>query len=214
MLLHKVTLALLLILPAGRALAQEPEQPLEQLRAEVIAVLGKFDPDPKKKEMAEQQLRADLSKIIGRYSGKLRPDMGSKKHITADKAFVLVIAANGRNGGNGEAAEADDAQAKLVIAVSGDGSPALVGQPAGGGGSARAKAATGIALAVGGRGGDGRAGTGGGGGGGTDATGGVGSVGLGGSGGTAGDGRAGGAGGCKIENPDAIVKAAKASQRK
>src|SRR5262249_16171011 len=138
------TLAFLFILLAGPALPQRPEQPLEQLKAEVIAVLRKIDPDPKHKAAAEQQLRAALAKVVAKYAGEFRPGVGSKRVVTADKAFVLVIAADGRNGRNGEAAEAEDAQAKLVVAVGGGGSPALAGQPAGGGGSARAKALSGV----------------------------------------------------------------------
>jgi hypothetical protein len=177
-------------------------------------VLGKFDPDPNKKAAAEQQLRAALAKLIDKYSGELRPGAGPKKFVSADKAFVLVVAANGRDGGDGEAAEASDAGAKLVVAVGGDGSPARVGQPAGGGGSARAKAPAGVALALGGRGGAAGGGLAGGGGGGSAAAGGSGSIGLGGNGGAGGDGRGGGAGGCKIDNPDAIIKAVKELQKK
>jgi hypothetical protein len=212
--LRTFTLVLLFILPAGRAQSQEPGQPLEQLRDEVVAALRKFDPDPKNKAAAERQLRADLSKVVDKYSMQLRPGMGSKKFVTADKAFVLVIAANGRNGEKGEPAEADDAKAKLVVAVGGDGGSALAGQTAGGGGLARAKASSGVALAIGGCGGVGNGGMGGGGGGGSDATGGIGSIGLGGNGGNAGDGRVGGAGACKIANPDAIVNAVKELQKK
>jgi RNA polymerase sigma factor (sigma-70 family) len=193
---------------------KEAEEPFEQLRAEVIAVLGKFDSDPKNKAAAEQQLRNALATIVDKYSEKLRPDMGSKKLVSADKTFVLVIAANGRNGKGGEVSEADDAVATLVVAVGGDGSPAGVGQTASGGGLARAKAPNGVALALGGRGGAGIGRMGGGGGGGSDAKGSIGSIGLGGNGGPSGNGQEGGAGGCKIENADAIIKAVKALQKK
>jgi hypothetical protein len=202
-------LVLLFTFPAGRALAEEPEKPVELLRTEAIAALKKFDSDPMKKKEAERQLRAELSKIVDKYSEKLRPAEGSKKHVSADKSFVLVIAANGLNGKDGERAEADDADAKLVLAVGGNGSPAAVGRQASGGGFARAKASGGVALALGGRGGaGGRKLGGGGGGGGSDATGDIGSVGLGGNGGD-GFGFVGGIGGCKIVKPDAIIKAMK-----
>jgi hypothetical protein len=211
------TLVLLFLLPARGALAQGADQSLEQFRAEVLAVLGKFDPNPKDEEAAaaEQQLRAALAKVVDKYSGQLRPAAGSKRYVSADKAFVLVIAADGRKGGKGEAAESEDARAKLVVAVGGGGTPAGPGQPAGGGGPARAKAPSGVALALGGRGGAGGGGMGGGGGGGSGAAGGIGSIALGGEGGQGNGGGDGGAGGGSgIDNPDAVRKAVRELQKK
>ncbi len=176
-------------------------------------MLSKFDPDPKNKEVAEKQLRADLSKVIDKYSKELRPGEGSKKYVSADKSFVLVIAASGRNGG-GDSAIGDGADAKLVVAVGGNGSPTQAEQTARGGGSAIAKAPSGVAVAIGGNGGAGGGGKGGGGGGASVAIGSIGGITLGGNGGSAGPGQEGGTGACKVGNADAVIKAVKELQKK
>jgi hypothetical protein len=195
---------------ASWARADEPEQPIEQFREEVVALLSKIDTDPKKAAEAEKQLRTDLAKIVEKYEAKFRSNEGSKKYVSKDKSLVLVIGANGQEGKGGAAAQADDSEAKIVIAVAGNGSPAKDGKKATGGGAAIAISRSGVAIAVAGNGGDGSAGLGGGGGGGSAGVlGGTGSITLGGSGGVGAAGEPGGVGATKIDKPEAIVKAMK-----
>jgi len=190
--------------------ADEPEQPIEQFRTEVIIALIKIDADPKNAAEAEKQVRADLAKIIDKYSAKLRPTEGFKKFVSKDKSLVLVIGANGQDSKGGSAAQVGDTEAKILIVVAGNGSAAKDGKKATGGGAAIAISRSGVAIAVAGNGGDGTAGLGGGGGGGSSgARGEIGAITLGGSGGLGPAGEAGAVGSSKIDKPEAIAKAMK-----
>jgi hypothetical protein len=158
---------------------------------------------------AKEQLRSELLRIVEQYGPSLRPQTGSKRYVSPDHRFVVVIAANAPVAEKGEDASAADDHALLVIAVGGNGGVGQRGKSAGGAGSAKAEAADGLAVALGGRGGDGRErGQGGAGGGAGNASGKVGSIGLGGSGGRGhrGGGHGGTAGGTGITNPTAIVE--------
>src|SRR5262249_24678334 len=104
----------LLVLPITDARSKEPDKPLDELQSEVIAVLARLESNPVNKEGAAQKLRTALYRIIDKHGGKLRPGTGSKKFVSADGTFVLVIAASGGNGRKGEKAEASDKKAKLV----------------------------------------------------------------------------------------------------
>lgn len=181
------------------------EEALALFGTEVMVALVNLHPDPKDKAAAEQRLRTEFSRIIDKYAPSLRPEEGSKRYVSNDESFVLVIAANGTNGKKGAEASVADDQVRVVVAIGGDGSPAPQGGGAGGG-SASARARNGVAVALGGRGGDGRAG---GGGGGCGATGGIGSISLGGEGGKGNrSGSNGGpAGGSGIVNAKAIIEA-------
>ncbi len=218
---YVVAMLCILFLQANEKNARGPDDgkdPVEEFRAEVKALLANLGPDLKDKEPnvnKEEILRGELSQIIDKYSPKLRPARGSKRYVSKDKVFVLVIAANaGINETKGANAEAVDPQAHLVVAIGGDGSPGLTTN-GGAGGQAVAKAAKGVALAIGGRGGmarglnPGAGGLGGGGGGGSGAEGSTGSISLGGPGGkgfkNGADGGTGG--GDEIVNPEAIRRA-------
>jgi hypothetical protein len=195
------------------ASADEAE-PIELFRAEVIAALAKIEAAPRDAQEAEKQARAELVKIVDKYSAKLRPNEGSKKYVSQDKSLVLVIAANGQKGMGGGSAQVDDAEAKLVLAVGGNGSPAKDGQKATGGGAAIALARSGVAIAIAGNGGDGAAGLGGGGGGGASGIfGGSGGISLSGSGGVGPAGELGGLGAIKIDKPEAIAQAIQELQK-
>jgi hypothetical protein len=198
---------------------------VEDFRTEITARLANLDcvdvtdkqADAKKKKELES-LRRDIYQIVDRYSVKLRPLAGSKKYVSKDRRFVLVIGANGDNINTtkGEQADASDPQATLVVAIGGDGSPGLT-KNGGAGGQAAAKAAKGVALAIGGRGGmaqglnQGGGGFGGGGGGSSHAGGSVGSISLGGPGGKGfnNGGNGGHGGGNDIVQPRAIRDAMK-----
>jgi hypothetical protein len=200
---------------ATRAGADDPEPSIEEFRTEIIAALSKIDTDPRNTKETEKQTRADVINLLNKYVAKLRPNEGSKKFVSKDKSLVVVIAADGREGVGGAAAEAIDPEAKIVIAVAGNGSTAKNGKKATGGGAAVAVARYGVAVAVAGSGGDGAEGLGGGGGGGAaTAIGGAGGIIIGGNGGTGAAGELGGLGGCKLDKPEAIVKAAKELEKK
>jgi hypothetical protein len=126
-----------------------------QFQSEIIDVLKKLDPNPTNKEEYEKSVRRDLYKIIDKFSAKLRPNMGSKKYVSGDKTFVLVIAANGTGDeGEDELTTAIDNEAKIVMAIAGDGDPFVEDKPLSGtGGSAVARAKNGVIVALGGRGG-------------------------------------------------------------
>jgi hypothetical protein len=191
-------------LAATTAVGQDPADSLQEFRREVCAVLAKLDPTPKDRAAAREALRRDLWKVVDKHA-KLRPDKGSKTYVSTDKAFVLVIAANGGPGLDGEGARADHKSALLVVAVGGVGGPAQGGKDAGGGGMADARAESGVAVALGGRGG-----VGGGGGAGAGGQGGIGLIGLGGEGGKSADGSEGGEGGhLSTGNLKAIAEAAR-----
>jgi hypothetical protein len=156
--------------------------------------------------LANQNPQTELAAVVNRYAVELRPEKRSKTYTSKDKAFVLVIAANGTNGERGGDALAEDKDARLVMAVAGDGAPAREGNPAGSGGQAIARAPLGVAVALGGHGGEG-----GGPGGHASVEGKFGGIGLGGRGGKGiGGGGVGGAGGNSSGgNPQAIIEAAK-----
>jgi hypothetical protein len=184
--------------PAPPLTPEEVDQLLGEFRTQVWAVLAKKNP------------QAELAEVVNKYAVQLRPLNGSKTYTSKDKAFVLVIAANGSNGEPGGDAQAEDKEARLVMAVAGDGGPAGGRNRGGNGGNASARAAAGVAVAVGGRGGDG--GGGGGRGGNTKAEGKVGGIGLGGPGGKGiGPGAPGGGGGSGSGSGtvEAILEAAK-----
>jgi hypothetical protein len=170
------------------------EELLDEFRAQVWAVLAKPNP------------QTELAAVVNRYAVQLRPEQGSKTYASRDKALVLVIAANGLPGQRGGDAEAEDKEARLVLAVAGDGGPTRGGTPAGNGGQARVRAPKGVAVALGGRGGEG-----GGAGGHAAVEGKSGGIGLGGPGGKglAGGGAGGAGGNSSGGNPQAIIDAAK-----
>jgi hypothetical protein len=181
--------------PAPPLSQEKADQLVAEFRTQLWAVLAK------------KNRQAELAELVTKYAVQLRPPNRSKTYTSKDKAFVLVIAANGSNGEPGGDAQAEDKEARLVVAVAGDGSPVGGGKPAGRGGQATARAPSGVALAFGGRGGEG-----GGPGGHASVEGKIGGIGLGGPGGKGiGGGGAGGAGGSSSggSNPKAIIEAAK-----
>ena len=188
--------------PAGDA--------VEAVRAGVCEVLAKFDPDTADKLAARKALRRDLLAVVEKYPA-LRPETGAKTYTSKEKSFVLVVAAHGVAGEKPGMVEAEDHNARFVVVVAGDGSPAGEGTLAGSGWEAVARAPAGVAVALGGRGGEG-----GGGGASGAAKGGVGSVGLGGEGGKGlgGNGAGGSATGNGIKNAEAVGDAAKAAIKK
>ena len=115
------------------------EEALALFGTEVMVALVNLHPDPKDKAAAEQRLRTEFSRIINKYAPSLRPEEGSKRYVSNDESFVLVIAANGTNGKKGAEASVADDQVRVVVAIGGDGSPAPQGGGAGGG-SASARA--------------------------------------------------------------------------
>ena len=178
--------------PAPPLPPERVEELLVELRTQVWAVLAKQNPD------------TELAAVVNRYAARLRPEKGPKTYTSKDQAFVLVIAANGTSRLRGGDAQAEAKDARLVMAVAGDGAPASGGNPAGNGGQAIARAPWGVAVALGGRGGEG-----GGAGGHASVEGKTGGIGLGGPGGK-GIGGGGGAGGNSSGgNPQAIIEAAK-----
>jgi hypothetical protein len=185
--------------PAPPLSQEKADELVAEFRTQLWAVLAKQNP------------QAELAEVVNKYAVQLRPPNGSKTYTSKDKAFVLVIAANGSNGEPGGDAQAEDTEARLVVAVAGDGGPAGGRNRGGNGGKASARAAGGVAVAVGGRGGDG--GGGGGDGASTKVEGKVGGIGLAGPGGSGiGPGASGGAGGAGSSgggNPLAIIEAAK-----
>jgi hypothetical protein len=167
--------------------AMEDKAALEEFRTQVIKHLANLPEDLKDGEVPDD-LRINLSQLLEKYSLRLRPRYGVKKYVSKDKNFLLVIAANANGDSNTkpEPAEAIDEQARLVVAIGGDGSPGPVTGSGQSGGSAIAEADKGVALALGGRGGEPKfagGGKAGGPGGPADAEGGVGSIELGGAGG-------------------------------
>lgn len=200
-----ILLALLIVPPEAEGAVKKPEErePVEQFRTELRAALAKLGADVKNGVAADQAVHKEVSRLVDKHLPKLRPEAGSKRYISADKTFVLVIGANGSNGKHAVAASAADNQAKIVVAVGGDGGPPQPGLNGGNGANAMAQAPNGIAVAFGGRGG-----AGGGIGGHGDATGIIGSVGVGGSG-SGGFGKGNG-----IKNAKAIAEAIKGVKKK
>jgi hypothetical protein len=208
--LCSIPLAYLALLAGDDGRDKKENELVEEVRNRVCAVLSKLDPAPKDKAAAEQALRQELSRIVIEHAAKLRPANGSKKYVSSDKVFLLVLGANGVNGGNGTNVEAEDKQAKLIVAIAGNGSDSQGNGKVGGGGSASALTPSGIAVALGGSGGAGVGKDGGGGGGGAGSEGGVGSISLGGEGGKAvagGGGDGGPGGGSGIKGVISIVEA-------
>jgi hypothetical protein len=210
---------------ASKTKGETRKDPVEEFRAELTAFLLNAAPDLKndersriKKAKAVNAVRKEIWEIIDKHAAKLRPAEGVKKYVSRDRDFVLVIAANpdGINSAEPKLAEIRDDQARLVVAIGGDGCPGRFGTNGGTGGPGIAKAPKGVAVALGGRGGDAKfanqAGQGmaGGGGGGSIAEGGIGSIALGGPGGNGfqgsggGGGGGGSGGGAGIINPEAI----------
>lgn len=187
---------------------EKEDKSFDQFQTEVKAVLEKLDPNPIDKGASEAKTRDELYLIVDKFAAKLRPVKGTKAYVSKDKTFVLVIAADASNAaGNGEDVTAADQEAKIVVAIGGNGFPAVMNvSGAGSGGSANATATSGVAISLGGRGG-----VGGGGGGGSGSKGAIGEVGLGGAGGLGfgNDGAGGSGGGNGIVNPMAIIEAAK-----
>jgi RNA polymerase sigma factor (sigma-70 family) len=177
---------------------------IDRFQADLIEVLVKLDPDPKDPAAAQVAMRKQFAALLATHGPKLRPEKGSKKYVSSDRALVLVIAANGTaERPTGAKAEAADNEARIVVAIAGDGHGGEDG--AGAGGSARATAGAGIAIALGGRGG-----LGGGGGGPCWVTAKIGAIGLGGEGGKGVDGSGGGGdAGSSEDNIQAIVEAVK-----
>jgi hypothetical protein len=142
--------------------SKKEEKPFDQFQSEIFNILKKLDPNPKNAEEYEKTVRNDLYKIVDKFSANLRPGTGSKKHLSTDKTFVLVIAANGAGDKRvGELAEAIDDDAKIVVAIAGDGAPFVQDKSSpGAGGCAVAIARKGVIVALAGRGGvgDGAAG--------------------------------------------------------
>lgn len=188
---------------------KKEDKSFEQFQSDIIDVLKKLDSNPKDKKAYEATVRGELYKIVDKYSENLRPDTGSKTYVSPDKTFVLVISANGKKeAGGGEKAVAIDNDAKIVVAIAGDGIPYVKDtNNSGGGGAAIAQGKKGVAIAIAGRGGNG-----GGGGGGAVGLGGIGGLGMGGEGGAAIAGvvgRGGDGQGSGIQNAQAIIDALK-----
>jgi hypothetical protein len=117
----------------------------------MIEVLQHLEGNPTDPKAYERKLRTELYRVVDRYALLLRAERGTRKYVSADKSFILVIGSD-----KGEGVDARDDSALLVVAI------------AGGKAAATARAGNGIAVAISGQGAC------------ADAVGGIGGVGIGG----------------------------------
>jgi hypothetical protein len=120
---------------------EKPDSPtkadhaFELFRREMTEVLHHLEVNPTDPKASERNLRAELYRVVDRYALLLRAESGTRKYVSADKSFILVIGSD-----KGEGVSAKDDSALLVVAI------------AGGKAAATAWAGNGIAVAVSGQG--------------------------------------------------------------
>ncbi|MFH1226569.1 MAG: hypothetical protein V1701_01545 [Planctomycetota bacterium] len=123
-----------------------PDEQLEKLQNSLFDAILASEDD----EDAERTIR----RILGEFAWQYRPKT-TRTYRTKDKDLAIIIGANGQDGKEGAKVSLVDYEAKLVIAIGGDGSFAKEANNSpicGEGGGATAQADKGIAVALGGKG--------------------------------------------------------------